>query len=107
MESQMVMRVMRQRTLLGNKWQMIRAKVQDKEELGDMERRGTAAELALRLAQQRRESGREGQEKGADEKHHRAKGDHKKSKSVRIKTCRARAASSRIIKESLQNRFDK
>ena len=32
MESQMAMRVMRRRALLGNKWQIIKAKVQDEEE---------------------------------------------------------------------------
>ena len=35
-ESQMVMGVMWQRASLGNKWQMVRAKVQDKQEIKDM-----------------------------------------------------------------------
>ena len=52
-ESQMVMGAMWQRKLLGNRWQVIRARMQDRQEVEDMRRMATAAELALRLAQRR------------------------------------------------------
>ena len=107
-ESQMVMGVIWQRAALGNKWQIVRAKVQDEQEIKDMQRMGTAAELALRLAQRRREIEQEGHEERvsmADIGHHAAK-HHKKTKRVKVKKSRARAASSRLIRESVQSKFD-
>ena len=57
-ESQMIMAVMWKRKLLGKRWQVIKARMQDKHKVEDnvMQCTGMAAGRALKLAQKRRKS---------------------------------------------------
>ena len=54
-ESQMVMVAMWKRKLLGKRWQVIGARMQDRQEVEDMQRMGMAADRALRLAVTKKE----------------------------------------------------
>jgi hypothetical protein len=120
-ESHMVMAVMWKRRLLGKRWQVIKAGVQDRQELEDMQCIGTAAARMLKITQKRRKGEEKKHERENEEQnetrgvasvleHQEEKGSKKilrgKSQKKRTRKSRARAASSRLIRESVQDRFD-
>ena len=108
-ESQMIMAVMWKRKLLGKRWQVIKEKMQDKQEVEDMQCTGMAAGQALKLARKRRqleEEERDEEQEEYDEATGVASvlGQHEGKKATkrrnrrkkRTRKSRARAASSRL-----------